>query len=328
MLSAARYAPNLDATAPLHWSWLTLRGPDATDFLHRLTTVQVRQLQPQQGAPGCFLSAQGKIRAAFTLWNLGEQTFAFEFEDDALGTQKKNLKALIDAYTFGEKLTVEEAPSSWQCLWIFPHAPASLPSPQPESPAELKASRLDPQGWILNQKHRYFGRPWVTVWGPAEALHAISKEHAFPLNYEALERSRIASLSARVGHEITDTVNPLEVGLRDAIADQKGCYPGQEVIEKILALGAPAKTIILLEGRGRLPPPGTALYPSPNPDSGSPAAPVGTVTSSIALTDEGEGPFHLLAWVRKTHASPGSTLGYGSPAHGSQLTACHVLRKV
>ena len=53
------------------------------------------------------------------------------------------------------------------------------------------------------------------------------------------ERERVLALCPRVDHELVFDANPLELGLRAAIADNKGCYPGQEVIEKIISLGSP-----------------------------------------------------------------------------------------
>lgn len=59
------------------------------------------------------------------------------------------------------------------------------------------------------------------------------------------EEARILAMRPAPGREfmLDGTVNPLEVNLRHAIADQKGCYPGQEVIEKIIALGSPARRL-------------------------------------------------------------------------------------
>jgi len=64
------------------------------------------------------------------------------------------------------------------------------------------------------------------------------------------EKTRILSLTPKVGHEFKNDgeTNPLEVNLKIAIADQKGCYPGQEVIEKIVAIGSPARKLCLVEG--------------------------------------------------------------------------------
>ena len=60
---------------------------------------------------------------------------------------------------------------------------------------------------------------------------------------------RILALRPEVGFEfhLNGETNPLEVNLQSAISDQKGCYPGQEVIEKTISLGSPAKKLALIK---------------------------------------------------------------------------------
>ena len=63
------------------------------------------------------------------------------------------------------------------------------------------------------------------------------------------EKQRILALKPKQGQEFTGdgTTNPLDVNLKSAVADQKGCYPGQEVIEKIISLGSPAKRLCMVQ---------------------------------------------------------------------------------
>jgi folate-binding protein YgfZ len=79
------------------------------------------------------------------------------------------------------------------------------------------------------------------------------------------EQARILSLRPAPGLEFSldGTVNPLEVNLNHAIADQKGCYPGQEVIEKILALGSPARRLCQLRAESELPAPPARFWMRP-----------------------------------------------------------------
>src|SRR4051794_24393100 len=105
-------------TSPIHWSWVNLAGPDAKDFLHRLTTVNVKTMQPGDGARGCFLTAQGKIRAYFTLWNHGPGDYGFEFDAGTEQHWKKELITAIDQFHFGEKFTLADATAT-HCAWIF-----------------------------------------------------------------------------------------------------------------------------------------------------------------------------------------------------------------
>jgi hypothetical protein len=88
------------------------------------------------------------------------------------------------------------------------------------------------------------------------------------------EEARILAMRPAPGREflLDGTVNPLEVNLRHAIADQKGCYPGQEVIEKIIALGSPARRLCRVRADSALSPAFSIL----TSDSGAEA---GVITS-------------------------------------------------
>ena len=109
---------------------------------------------------------------------------------------------------------------------------------------------------------------------------------------ELYEMERIRARIPKEGNEFlaNGETNPLEVNLQSAIHDQKGCYPGQEVIEKIIAIGSPAKRLCLVKIVD-----GTTL-PAPLPLE----LDFGKLTSF-------ESPYGL-AIVRKTHASPGTPL--------------------
>ena len=130
--------------------------------------------------------------------------------------------------------------------------------------------------------------------------------------------------------EITESAVPLEIGLRTAIADNKGCYPGQEVIEKIVALGSPAKRLVRIEGVGTPPLVGDRIQ-AIDPSTHQAGAEIGTITtsstsglsSSIAsnsspsleknTSPDNQDPnikFAILALIRKTHAKEGMSVGF------------------
>jgi folate-binding protein YgfZ len=104
------------------------------------------------------------------------------------------------------------------------------------------------------------------------------------------ESTRIRSMNPKLGHEFKadGETNPLEVNLRSAIHDNKGCYPGQEVIEKIISLGSPAKKLCLLEGDTST----ITLLPAVLFDSTT-GLEVGSITSVAANT--------ALATIKRTH---------------------------
>jgi len=218
-----------------------LKGPDAADFLHRITSADVHALSPGEGTRAAILSPTGRYEASFYLWREAPDAFALETWGGK--EWKDRLLATIDRYTFAEKMTLE-------------------------SNLEPSVGNAESPGW----------RSLVQL-GSAPFTEA-----------------RIASLLPFPGREITPERNPLEAGDSEAVADQKGCYPGQEVIEKIRALGAPAKRLVRVRSTTSLDNLPTEI-PLLDPETG---VEVGRLTTAQG--------FHGLAIVRKTHASKGLKL--------------------
>lgn len=261
-------------------AWASLKGPDAQDFLHRVTTVNVRELSVGEGAPGCILNAQGKIQASFQLWQLDAQEFGFEYDPGKEDHWKKALFAAIDQYTFAEKMTLTDAPTA--ALWVFGEDLESIAPGLKPGQTTLLASGAR----ACHHGSTEFGRPWMTIWGDTPVKGEACDE-------ATLERWRIEAVKPRVDFEINNAASPLELGMTTSIAPNKGCYPGQEVIEKVISLGSPAKRLVKIEGTGAAPTPGSSVR-SPVIEGSE----IGTVTSAIAAGQN----FIALAVVRKTHA--------------------------
>jgi len=300
------YLPKTD----LRWHWIQFSGKDARDFLHRLTTVNLMQMGPGEGARGCFLNPQGKFRAFFTLWQTGPSAYAFEFDGGKNDHWKELLLSTIDQYTFGEDLKIEEI-TSQTCQFIFPDEGESLSS---LGLPELNASQTVQTDGGLRVTHHGsvdFGRPWITVWGD---FHASALVQA--LGHPQLEDWRVRSLRPGVDSEINETVNPLEIGARDAVAPNKGCYPGQEIIEKIAALGSPARRLVLLESSAPFPAVGSLLF------KGDQEAGILTSVSSVSTFAKSANLFSALGLLKKTSAKEGEMLSLGA----SEASTVQVVR--
>lgn len=115
---------------------------------------------------------------------------------------------------------------------------------------------------------------------------------------------RILRLAPAEGHEFQPDgeTNPLEVNLRSAISDQKGCYPGQEVIEKIISLGSPARRLCLLKS--------TASAPLESDLGPSRILTTPEGAEAGVLTSFSEG--HALAVIKRIFLKPGLRLQAGA----------------
>src|SRR5690606_2564933 len=150
---------------------------------------------------------------------------------------------------------------------------------------------------------RQYGSPWITAWAkPAELDEWLGRK--FPpgemrdASVEELEQWRISAFSPALDLEIRENANPLEDGLTHAIAPGKGCYPGQEVIERIVALGSPARRLGFIEGTLNQ---ATLSAGMKLKNEAEPPMEVGVLTSVLVR----DGEFQALALLKKIHAKEG-----------------------
>lgn len=285
-------------SASVHWSWVTLAGPDAADFLQRVTTVDTRILGPGQGAPGCLLTGQGKVRAVFMLWNRGDSTYAFEFDAGATGAWKTSLLDALEQLHFAEKFEVKDASTGLACRWVF--GPEWADAPPPGTTLSWGAVR------VLHHGSEDFGRPWLTLWGPGDEVDRFLAEKTGSL--QSIDRSewegwRVAALTPWIDSEIDSSTIPLEVGLERAVSQNKGCYPGQEVIERIRTYGSPARRLCKLEFSPATVIPGDPVLSRSEDPSVAPVE-IGRITSVAGSL--------ALGLIKKLHLKEGAEIQAGA----------------
>ena len=94
----------------------------------------------------------------------------------------------------------------------------------------------------------------LLCWGSQSQLESLqsallSASLVDELTSQDLEALRVERGAPRVGFEYTSRYTPLDIeGERLAgVSESKGCYPGQEVIERTLALGKPSRVLVRLK---------------------------------------------------------------------------------
>jgi folate-binding protein YgfZ len=87
------------------------------------------------------------------------------------------------------------------------------------------------------------GRRVTLEWSGSMASARLTTDAGAPMTVEAFHDARVAETFPWVDHEITNEVTPVEVNGLFAVSRDKGCYPGQEVIEKMLSGRIPRKLV-------------------------------------------------------------------------------------
>jgi folate-binding protein YgfZ len=87
------------------------------------------------------------------------------------------------------------------------------------------------------------GRRVYFEWSGSIASAQLVALAGAPLSEVAFNDARVAETFPWVGAEITSEVTPVEINGLFAVSRDKGCYPGQEVIEKMLSGRIPRKLV-------------------------------------------------------------------------------------
>lgn len=248
---------------------LRITGSDHEDLLHRLTTNELRELQPGEGQVSIFANEKGRIIERVTL-----QKFDGEIRFVTSPENSEKVVAWIDKYTFIEDVRVEDLTVRLGTLSLFgPKGPEFLQTlfgedfgklrehhfRQPEwNGQKLQVSRTDELGFP--------GFDLIVETGSLSQLwdYVIDKGPQFdlqPMGEEAYEILRIEAGWPRYGKDYDEHVNPHEAGMLNYLDFDKGCYIGQEVIARLDTYEKVQKylTGIILEGDS-LPNPNDAVF--------------------------------------------------------------------
>jgi folate-binding protein YgfZ len=201
-------------------------GEDRSRLLHAMTTNHVQQLVPGQGCYAFFLSAQGRILADVMLL-CREDHLVLDLEPEV----KDRILQHLDKFIIADDVTLEDVTEKTsEIAFEGPQAAALLESAGIPLPAEPIAS-LDWNGRLI-VKASSTGAPGYRIIGSTEGLPeaaaataedvlAVRLEHGFP----------------RYGDDITEAHLVQETGRLDAVHFSKGCYIGQEIVERVRSRG-------------------------------------------------------------------------------------------
>jgi aminomethyltransferase len=146
---------------------------------------------------------------------------------------------------------------------------------------------------------------WIDTEHASATWEAVVKAGATPVGAEALELARIADGIPRYGQDIRERDLPQETGQMRALSFAKGCYIGQEIVERIRARGK------LHRGwsgfrivQGALPVAGSKVQAG--------GKEVGEITSA-AMLPAADGEIAVaLGYVRNEAGSPGTLVEIGA----------------
>jgi len=314
VLDVSTLSTNATATAGYsalreHAAWLDLsgrgkiraNGEDRARLLHAMTTNQVETLQPGEGCYAFFLSAQGRILADVNLLCF-EDHFLLDTEPET----RTKVYEHLDRYIIADDVTLEDQTDRIATIAVEgPEAGAALAKLGAPQPAAPHASAPWSDGNIVGTIARLdtTGRGGFFLLIPVEDKQAlISRLTEAGIPEATAEDARVVRIESgrpRYGEEITERYLVQETDQLRAVHFSKGCYLGQEIVERVRSRAQIHRVLRRLEIDTSEPPAAGTKLKSGDAD----AAEIASAVFSPAL-----GKTVALAYVRMPFAEPGTAI--------------------
>ena len=240
----------------------SLTGRDRVRWLNGMVTNNVRDLAAGHGVYAFVLNAQGHIQGDLDVFHRGE-SLVLEIEPSQVDT----LVPLLRRYIIMDKVEVEDLSGKIAVIGMAgPKCRPTLGKLGFELP-EFEGLGLIEVRWRERPITVVRGdNPCVEnyeIWLPADELdaawEALVEAGAVRAEAETLESFRILCGIPKFGQDIRERMLPQETGQDRALSFTKGCYIGQEIVERIRARGSVHRRFVGFEVEGAAPPAGTKV---------------------------------------------------------------------
>jgi folate-binding protein YgfZ len=320
-----------------------VRGADRFRWLSGMVTNTVNDLFPNSGAWNLVLNAQGRIQGDLTVWREGEEQSPQRRNPDP--EAQKNGDLLSGTPFAGESgLELEIAADQFDKLMahlnhfiimdeveLIPlgeeqvgeagsETAVGLTGPQAAEVLErlglpvlihpMSGTRVEWNGIDLRMVRGYGALAahyefWLPSAGLPKLWSCLRTGGATPTGCASLESFRIAEGIPAYGVDMVERDLPQETAQLRAIHFSKGCYLGQEIVERIRSRGNVHRHLRPLELAGPAPAAGTELL---LPDG----TPAGQITSAAALPLAKGARVFALAMVRAEAEDANQPFTYAS----------------
>jgi folate-binding protein YgfZ len=229
---------------------LALSGADHREWLERLASASVRELPAGRAVGLVLMDGKGRLRADLRAAAAGVPDGLLL---DVPEAARPALLKVLDMYVLREKVVVSDLSPTHTFVHVLgPGArmvltKAGLPAPQGDE-------ALAGEGVVAALASRHFGAEGADLLvarsEAAAVLARLQAAGAVQVERAALEVQRIAAGVPWWPADLGDAVIPLEAGLDADVSITKGCYPGQEVVARIVNLGQVARRLLRLSAAG------------------------------------------------------------------------------
>jgi folate-binding protein YgfZ len=212
------------------------RGRDRARLLHAITTNEVKKLTPGAGCYAFLLTPQGRIQADLNLL-----CFADHLLIDTEPETREKVHQHIRRYIIADQVELEDVSAATASIGLEGPGTADLLASL-GAPVPAPAYAHLPWGDRTIAALTATGQPGVRIFCPSPedaAALAVQLEAAGarPATADDARAVRIENGLPRYGEDIRETSLPQETQQMHAVVFTKGCYIGQEIVERIRAMG-------------------------------------------------------------------------------------------
>ena len=223
---------------------LSLTGGDRVRWLNGMVTNNIRDLAIGHGVYAFLLNPQGRILGDMFVYNQGE---ALIVETDR--SQVEKIVATFDHYIIMDDVEVTNISGTQPALGLAgPKTRAIMNKAGIEVPNLEPLQMITPQcncdcGCVQctvvrgdNERQESYD-VWLAPQDVYKTWQALEAAGATPVGSEALEMQRIVAGVPLYGVDIRERDLPQETEQMRALNFNKGCYVGQEIVERIRSRG-------------------------------------------------------------------------------------------
>ena len=278
---------------------IRLTGADRVRWLNGMVTNNIRDLAIDHGVYAFLLNPQGKIQADLYVFNRGESLVV---ESDS--TQIETILQIFDRYIIMDEVEVEKLPSTViafagpACSKVLGRA--GFPDTEKMQPLQVSELQFGERKLRLVRGDNPSVPSYelcVGVEFAQQIWEALLQAGAQETHADTCELFRVASGIPKFGVDIRQKDLPQETGQERALNFNKGCYVGQEIVERIRSRGAVHRIFTGFEVEGAVPSPGFRIQ-----HDGKDVAEL----TSVAIVPTAEGERALaLGYGRKEFMMPG-----------------------
>jgi len=260
---------------------IAVTGGDRVRWLNGMVTNNVRDLASGHGVYAFLLNAQGRIQGDLYAFQRGDSLLV-----DTERAQRDKILELFDRYIIADDVEIADISNKLTALGLTGPESRQILERAGISVPDLAHLQFEDIAWqgksvtLLRsgEEARESWQAWVAPKHVTELWQALVEAGALPVGTVALNLFRISRGIPQFGVDIRDRDLPQETGQTRALNFTKGCYLGQEIVERIRSRGAVHRQFTAFVVEGALPEPGTKIVIGDNAEKE-----VGEITSSVIL---------------------------------------------